>query len=452
MLALLQIGPVIWLVLAVVALVVLISRFKWPAFLALAVVSLMVGMGTGMPLPEVVKSFQEGVGAILSSIAVVVGFGALLGKLLAESGGAEVLAGRLIGALGRERLHWTMMLAGFIVGIPVWFSVGVVLLAPVLFSVVRESGVPLLRLMVPLLAGLSVAHGLIPPHPGPMVAIETLRADAGKTIWFSILVGYPTAVIAGPLIAAMLQRLGGHVELSGPMAAAAAASRDRRPGFGLTLFTILLPVLLMTIATVADLTLPKGNAIRSGFDFLGSPLVAMLVSVLFAFFSFGGHCGFDRKAISQFCDSSLGPVATVLLVVGAGGGFNRVLINSGIGKMIADAAHGASLSPLVLGWLVAALIRVATGSATVAITTAAGILAPVVAGGAVVNLELLVIAMGAGSLVLSHLNDGGFWFVKEYFGLTVGQTLKTWTVVETVVSLVALAFTLALDSLLRSPF
>ena len=445
MVALIQPGPLVWLALSVVALVVLISRFKWPAFLALAAVSLVVGLGTGMPLPEVVKSFQEGMGAILSSIAMVIGFGALLGKLLAESGGAEVLAGTLIRVFGKEKLHWTMLLAGFVAGIPVWFSVGVVLLAPVLFSVARETGIPLLRLMVPLLAGLSVAHGLIPPHPGPMVAIETLNADAGKTIWFAFVIGYPTALVAGPLIASMLQRFGGAVELPQISRGETLEAPRRRPGFGLTLLTILLPVLLMTFATVADLSLPKGHLVRAVCGFLGSPLVAMMASVLFAFFSFGTHCGFDRQEIAKFCENSLGPVAAVLLVVGAGGGFNRVLVNSGIGKMIAESAQEAHFSPLILGWLVAALIRVATGSATVAISTAAGILAPIVAGSPGVNLELLVIAMGAGSLVLSHLNDGGFWFVKEFFGLTVAQTFKTWTVVETVVSVVALVFTLALD-------
>ena len=448
MFAIIQPGPLILLALSVVALVVLISRFKWPAFLALSVVSLLVGMGTGMPLPDVVKSFQEGMGAILSSIAMVVGFGALLGKLLSESGGAEVLAGTLIRVFGKENLHWTMMLVGFVAGIPVWFTVGVVLLAPVLFSLVRETGIPLVRLMVPLLAGLSVAHGLIPPHPGPMVAIETLKADAGKTILYSFLVGFPTAVVAGPLIASMLQKLGGTVELPMVISGSSRTARHRRPGFWMTLLTILLPVLLMTLATVADLSFPKRSVVRAVFDFLGSPLVAMMAAVLFAFFSFGVRCGFDRQEIARFCETSLGPVAAVLLVVGAGGGFNRVLVNSGIGKMIAEAAQEASLSPLILGWLVAALIRVATGSATVAISTAAGIMVPVVAGMPEVNLELLVIAMGAGSLILSHLNDGGFWFVKEYFGLSVAQTFKTWTVVETVVSVVALVLTLALDWIL----
>ena len=442
-------GPILWLVFAVVALVVLISRFKWPAFLALTIASILVGTGAGMRLPEIVKSFQDGVGGILSSIALVVGFGTLLGKLLSESGGAEVLARTLVGLLGRERLHWTMMLAGFVVGIPVWFSVGVVLLAPVLVSVVRETGVPLLRLAIPMLAGLSIAHGLIPPHPGPMVAIDALHADAGKVIFYSILVGLPTAALCGPLLASAYHGLGGDIPVRSDGATGSSLPADRRPGFSLALFTILLPVFFMTLATLADLTLAKEHPVRAVADFVGSPLVAMMGSVLFAFYAFGVRCGFGKAEISKFCDQSLGPVAAVLLVVGAGGGFNRVLVNSGIGKLLADAVSGASLSPLILGWLLAGVIRVATGSATIGITTASGIMAPLLAQTKGVNAELLVVAIGAGSLILSHLNDGGFWFIKEYLGLSVPQTLKTWTVLETVMSIVALVITLALNAMLN---
>jgi GntP family gluconate:H+ symporter len=345
-------------------------------------------------------------------------------------------------------MPWTMMLVALVVGIPVWFTVGLVLLVPILFTAARHTGLPLLRLGIPLLAGLSIAHGLVPPHPGPMAAIGMFKADTGKTIFYSLLIGFPTAIIAGPLFGHYISRF-----VSVPLGAVAASLTPSRPGkglpgFGLTLFTILLPVLMILAATVADLTLAHQDALRSVLDFLGHPTVAMLVAVLFAYYSFGHARGFNRQELARFSESCLGPVATVLLVVGAGGGFNKVLVYSGVGDAIAALAKGLHLSPLLFGWLVAALIRVATGSATVAISTAAGIVAPLALSVPGTNLELLVIAMGAGSLILSHLNDGGFWFVKEYLGLDVTQTLKTWTVMETINAVLALIFTLLLDLLI----
>jgi len=437
----------VFALIAVVGLILLIARFKLNAFVALILASLFVGLCAGMGLLEIVSSFQEGVGALLGSIAIVIGLGTILGKMLAESGGAEVVANTLLEALGERRVHWTMLAVGFVVGITVWFSVGLVLLIPIVFTIAKSTRTPLLVLGLPLVAGLSVTHSLVPPHPGPMAAIARLEADAGKTILYSLIIGLPTAVIAGPLVGTFLGRkvlvtLGGMSEQL-----TQKADRKNSPGFALTLFTILLPVLLMLMATVADVTMPKGQRLREWIDFTGSPLVAMLVAVLFSFYSFGWARGFEAKQILKFTEDCLGPVAGVLLVVGAGGGFSRVLVAGGVGKAIAGFAQGAETSPLVLGWLVAMLIRVATGSATVAITTAAGIIAEYAHSKTGTNMELLVVAMGGGSLILSHLNDGGFWFVKEYFNLTVTQTLKTWTVIVTVASVVALLLTLLLNKL-----
>lgn len=433
---------------AVVGLVVLIAKFRLNAFVALIIASVFVGLCSGMALPEIGKSFTDGVGSVLGSVAIVVGLGTILGKLLAESGGAEIVAHTLIRALGEKRTNWTMLLVAFIVGIPVWFTVGLVLLIPIVYTMTRETKVPLLHLGLPLIAGLSVAHGLVPPHPGPMVAIELLKADAGKTILYALLVGFPTAILAGPVFGKFVTHrvpvvLGGvadQLTLKG--------ERKNPPGFGLTIVTILLPVALMMAATVADLTLDKGSRSRQWMDFIGSPVVAMLGAVLFSFYSFGVARGFGKQQILKFTEDCLGPVAIVLLVVGAGGGFNRVLVNSGVGGAIADLAKGTHISPLLFGWLVAALIRVATGSATVAISTAAGILAPIALSVPGTNLELLIVAMGAGSVILSHLNDGGFWFVKEYLNMSVPQTLQTWTVLETIESVAALIFVLLLDALL----
>jgi GntP family gluconate:H+ symporter len=435
-------------VFAVIGLIVLVARFKLNAFLALILASIFVGLCSGMPLPKIARSFQEGVGGTLGFIAVVVGLGTMLGKMLAECGGAEVVAASFIRCLGTHRLHWAMLAVGFIVGLPVFFGVGLVLLVPILFTLVRDTKAPLLFLGIPLVAGLSVSHGLIPPHPGPMVAIEKLGADVGRTILYATLVGIPTAVIAGPIfgrfISPMVRVEGGGIgsRLVGPAASAV------KPGFGLTLLTILLPVILMLAATLAEVMLEKTSPLRAWAIFIGSPLVALLAAVLFSFYSFGRACGIGREQILKFTDECVGPAASIILVVGAGGGFSKVLEHGGAADAISGLARGLDLSPILLGWIVAALIRVAVGSATVAITLGSAIMVPIAEAHPGVAPELLVIALGAGSLVLSHLNDGGFWFVKEYFNLTVPQTLKTWTVMETIIAVVALVLTLLLDLIL----
>jgi len=428
----------------VVGLVVLIARFKLNSFVALVIASLAIGIASGMELRAIATAFQDGVGAVLGSIAVIVGLGIILGKMLEESGGARVVASTLIAALGERRLHWTILLVAFIVGVPVFFTVGLVLLAPIVFAVARETRTPLLHVGIPLVAGLSVMHGLVPPHPGPMVAADLFKAEIGLTILYSLLIGIPTGIVAGPIFGTFISR---RIPLPVPALAGDATGpkgRTSLPGFGLTLFTIVLPVVLMLLATLVDITLPADNRTRQIVDFIGHPIVALLVAVLFSFYSFGAARGFSRDQLLQFSNECVAPAAAILLVVGAGGGFNRVLVTSGVGRAIAELAADSNLSILLLGWLVAALIRIATGSATVAITTAAGIIAPIAAS-TVVNAELLVLAMGAGSLILSHVNDAGFWFVKEYFGMTVTQTLKTWSVMETIISIVALMFILLLD-------
>jgi gluconate:H+ symporter, GntP family len=361
-----------------------------------------------------------------------------------------------------------MLVIACIVGIPVFFQVGLVLLMPLAFIMAQKTRMPLLQIGIPLVSGLSVMHGLVPPHPGPMVAVDVLKADVGKTILYSLLVGIPTAIIAGPLLGNFLarrvplkasgelmaqftgSRRGDEAEaLESSETSASSRRRLHCPGFIITIFTIMLPVLLMLLATAVDLAFPKGHALRQGVDFIGHPIVALLLALLFSFYSLGYKCGFDRQQILRFTNDCLAPIGGVILVIGAGGGFKEVLVGSGVGAAIAERASHWHLSPLFFGWLVAALIRIATGSATVAVTTAVGIVLPVASGVPGVNLELVVVAMGAGSLILSHVNDGGFWLVKEYFNMSVTQTLKTWTVMETIISIVALVFTLLLNAMLR---
>lgn len=435
----------IYALIAVVGLIVLVARFKLNAFLALILASLFVGISSGMDLAKVAKSFQDGVGATLGFVAVVVGLGTMLGKMLAESGGAEGVARAFVRSFGKSRIHWTLVFVSFVIGLPVFFAVGLVLLAPIIFALAKETKSPLLLLGIPVAAGLSASHGLVPPHPGPMIAIATLGADVGKTIVYGVLVGLPAAIVGGPIFGRFISK---RVTTSAENALTPVRPQtEKSPGVGLTLFTILLPVMLMVLATVADLTLPAGHRVRVWADFIGAPLTAMLIAVLFSFWSFGKRCGFNRAQILKFTEDCVAPAASIFLVVGAGGGFSRVLADSGTGKAISEAAQNFQVSPLLLGWLVAALIRVAVGSATVSISMSAGLLAPIASATPGLNVELLVIAMGAGSLILSHLNDGGFWFVKEYYTLTVPQTLKSWTVMETILSVVSLLIVLVLDKI-----
>jgi GntP family gluconate:H+ symporter len=431
----------------VLLVIVLITWLKLPAFIALAVGSFVVGLAARMPVADIPRAFQQGVGDTLGFIAMVVGLGTVVGKLLAESGGAVVVSRALVRALGERRLDWAMLFSGFIIGLPVFFQVGLVLLTPVLFAAVRQTGTPLLRLGIPLVAGLSVAHGLVPPHPGPLAAIERLGADTGRTLFYSLIVGLPVAMISGPLFGRAISRRvraePGIVadQLSGTAAAA------RMPSLAITLVTILLPVLLMLLAALAQ-SIAADGLMRRAFTFAGNPIVAMLLATLLALYTFGTSCGFNRAHLLRAAEESVSAVANVFLVVGAGGGFGRVLDAAGVDTAIAQMMSGRSLSPLVLGWSIAAMLRLSVGSATVAVVTAASIMAPIVTAMPGANRDLMVVAIGAGSLIASHVNDGGFWLVKEYFNMTVQQTVATWTILETIVAVAGLLCTLALGTVL----
>ncbi|RAS37764.1 gluconate:H+ symporter [Paraburkholderia bryophila] len=452
-------------VIAIALLILLITRYKVYPFLVLIIVSLLLGLASGMPMATIVKSFETGNGNTLGHIAIVVGLGTMLGKMMAESGGAERIATTLIDWFGEKHIHWAMMVVAIIVGLPVFFEVGFVLLIPIAFNVARRTNKSLLLVGLPMVAGLSVVHGLIPPHPAAMLAVQAYHADIGKTIAYGLIVGIPTAIVAGPLFALLISRyiklpkdnalaaqfLGGAAGAdagSGDKAKAgaqSAAPKRELPSFGITLFTVLLPVILMLIGSWADLISEPKTLPNDLLRFVGNSDVALLIAVLVSFWTFGASRGFTREQIQKFCGDCLAPIAGITLIVGAGGGFGRVLMDSGISKEIVNVATSVHMSPLLFGWLVAALIRLATGSATVAMTTACGIVAPIAAAGGVqVQPELLVLATGSGSLIFSHVNDGGFWLIKEYFGMTVGQTFKTWSLLETIISLMGLGLTFAL--------
>jgi GntP family gluconate:H+ symporter len=431
----------------VALLVALVVWARLNAFLALLTAALLVGLGARQPMLSVAKAFQEGMGSTLAGVAGVICLGAMLGRLLAESRGAEVLAKQCINFFGPAHIGLGIMVLALVVGLTTWFPVGLMLLTPILHTLTRDTKRPFLHLALPLLACLSVMHGLMPPHPGPVVAINALHANQGLVLIWGLVLGLPVAILAGPVFARIAnKRVGGLI--ADTVAPPPPHPGALTPGFGLTLFSMLLPVGLMLLATVADLTMAEGNNLRSLADFAGNPTVALFIAVLFSHWSLGTHCGYSTKQLLKFSEDSVGAIGMTILIVGGGGGFAHVLQTSGAADAMGAMAAAAHLSPLLYGWLVSAFIRVATGSATVAITAASALMVPVLAAHPGANRELTVISIGCGSLFLSHLNDGGFWIVKECLNLSVAQTFRTWSVLETIIGLSGLALTLLANALI----
>ena len=434
---------------AVVGLILLVAVFRLNPFLSLVLASLAIAAAAGMPMATVMRSFEAGVGGTLGHIAVVVALGTMLGKMMAESGGATTIANTLIRWFGEKRLPWAMMLIGFVIGLPVFFEVGFVLLIPIAFTVARRTRTSMILVGLPMVAGLSVVHGLVPPHPAALLATTIYKADVGRTILYGLAVGLPTAVISGPLYAKFIARFV-HVPDENPMAAEFVEhdTEKKLPGFGLTLFTILLPVALMMVGSWADAFTAAGSTANQVLHLAGNDDMALLIGVLLSFYTLGKRSGFTRDTILRFTNECLAPTATITLLVGAGGGFGRILQDSGVSQALVAIALQTHVPLLLLAWLLAAVMRLSTGSATVAMTTAAGIVAPIAFHAGNVHPELLAIATGAGSLIFSHVNDGGFWLVKEYLNMSVADTMKTWSVCETIISVVAFVFVMGLSLLI----
>jgi GntP family gluconate:H+ symporter len=429
--------------LGIAVLVVLIVRFKLHPFLALTLGSLTVGGIAGVAMSDVMDSYTKGFGSTAAGVGILIALGAMFGKLLADSGGADEIVDTIVGRSSTRALPWAMAGVGAVIGLPMFFEIGLVLLMPVIFLVARRSGLSLVRVGIPALAGLSAMHGLVPPHPGPLVAIDALKADLGITLGLGILVAIPTVAVAGPWFARLASRW---VDVPAPeLFEARPEAATRRPSFGTTLFTVLTPVALMMGKALADVLAGKDTPARAVLDFLGTPLVALLIAVILAMFTLGRGAGMGVKEVGSSLEASLGPIAGIVLIVAAGGGFKQTLVDTGIGRLVADWIAQSGLSVLLLAWLVAVLIRLATGSATVATVTASGILAPLASGMSTTEVSLMVLAIGAGSVFFSHVNDAGFWLVKEYFGMKVGQTVKTWSLMETVLSVTGLGLVLLLN-------
>ncbi|MGY1745027.1 GntP family permease [Blastococcus sp. SYSU D00695] len=467
---------VIAALLGIAAVVLLITVLKVHPFISLILGSAVLGVVAGVGAEDIVTSFTTGFGSTTGSVGLLIALGAMIGALLTHSGGADGIVNRIVDRVGPRALPWAMGGVAALIGIPLFFEIGVVLLIPIVLLVARRSEQPVLLVGIPALAGLSVLHGFVPPHPGPLVAISSLDADLGLVLLFGLIVAVPAVVIAGPLFGSLIAprvavahpqplvpagRETGSTGSAGTGPDEEHPERDlgqpgdddgdgpwptRRPSFAATVLTILLPIVLMLVRAVVELTVDDpDNGLQRVTDVLGNPPVALLIGLLVAMVTLGTAVGFGRDDLNVLTGGALPAIAGILLIVAAGGGFKQLLVDSGVSDLIADWAQGASFSPLVLGWLVAVGIRLATGSATVATITAAGIVAPLADGLDSPTVALLALAVGAGSLFFSHVNDAGFWLVKEYFGMTVGQTIASWSVMETIISVVGLLGVLALS-------
>jgi gluconate:H+ symporter, GntP family len=436
-------------VLGLALIVVLISVLKLAPFLSILVGTFAAGFSAGLPLDAIAGAFSKGAGALLGDVGIIIALGAMLGALMAESGAADRLVSTLLDHSTPRTLPWMMALVAVIIGLPLFFEVGLVMMVPIIFVMARRSKQPILRIAIPALAGMTTLHALLPPHPGPLIAVSALHADLGITIGLGLIVALPAVVLAGPLYGSWLSKRM-HVEEPEDLGKLFSShdSQLAAPGFGVSLFTILLPALLMLGRTVAKLMLVPHTLAFEVLDFLGEPLIALGLTVLFAIVALGWSRGMPRERVGGILRKSLPPIAGLLLTIGAGGGLKQALVLAGISTTIGKIAVGAHLPLLLLAWLIAVALRQATGSATVATTATAGIVAPVVAGLSVTHNSLMALAIGAGSVFFCQVNDAGFWMVREYFGLQLKQTVYVWSILQTIVSVVGLVLTLALWSLL----
>lgn len=414
----------------------LVIRTKLHAFVALLLVSLLVGIAAGMPLNEVITSIQNGMGGTLGFVAVVVGLGAMFGKMLEVSGGAERLASTMISKFGEDKAQWALGVTGFIVAIPVFFDVGFIILVPIVYGLARKTGKSLLHYGIPLLAGLAVTHSFIPPTPGPIAVAELVGAELGWVILFGVLAGIPAMILAGPVFGRFIGKKI-HVLIPDYMELEEKEYDKDLPSFAMITSLILIPLVLILFNTLSGVLLEEGNMVREILTFLGHPFVALTIATLLTFYLLGTKRGYSRQEVQDIATKALEPAGIIILVTGAGGVFKQVLIDSGVGEVLGDMMGDSALPPIVLAFLIAAAVRVAQGSATVAMVTAAGLITPLLemVGMTGPALGLIVIAIASGATVLSHVNDSGFWLVNRYFGMDVKDTLKSWTVMETIIGL-----------------
>ncbi|MFB5196506.1 GntP family permease [Neobacillus sp. KR4-4] len=444
--------PLIIVAIGIIALLILIMGFKLNTFVSLIIVSFGVAIALGMKLDEIIATIEAGLGGTLGHIALIFGLGAMLGKLVADSGGAQRIAMTLVNKFGEKNIQWAVVVASFIIGIALFFEVGLVLLIPIVFAISKQLKVSILFLGIPMAAALSVTHGFLPPHPGPTTIAGEYGADIGEVLLYGFIISIPTVFIAGPLFTKIAKRL---VPASFTRTGDIASLGEQKtfkmedtPGFGISVFTAMLPVILMSIATIITLLQKTmgfaDNTLLAIIRFVGGASPAMVISLLFAIYTMGLARNIPIKTVMDSCSTAISHIGMMLLIIGGGGAFKQVLINGHVGDYVAELFKGTSLSPIILAWIIAAILRIALGSATVAALTTAGLVIPML-GQTDVNLALVVLATGAGSLIASHVNDAGFWMFKEYFGLTMKETFATWTLLETIISVCGLGFILILS-------
>jgi Gnt-I system high-affinity gluconate transporter len=438
--------PLVIVILGICLLLFLILVAKFNSFLSFIIVALTVGLAEGLSLDKTIVSIENGIGTTMGFLVLILGFGSMLGKLVSESGAAQRITSRLIQAFGIKHIQLALMLTGFIVGISLFYDVGFFIMIPLVFTVAASTGLPLLYVGLPMLAALSVTHGYLPPHPAPTAIVGTFHADLGKTLIYGIIVAIPAIVISGPFLSKALSKI-----KATPLKEflnTKPLTDEEMPGFWVSFFSSLLPVILISIATIAAFLLPEGNPVRKVTGWIGTPVIAMLLSVLFAIYTLGIARGRKITDIMNSLAHSVTSITMIMLLIAGAGALKQVLVDSGVSTYIGGLLSQSSLSPLFLGWLIATVLRFCVGSATVAGITTAGIVLPLVTGGAV-NPELMVLAIGSGSLMFGHVNDGGFWLFKEYFNLSIKDTFKTWVVMETSIGICGLIGVLALSLLIK---
>jgi Gnt-I system high-affinity gluconate transporter len=424
-----------------IGLQIFLTYKKVSPFLSLLIVALLAGLAFGMEPVVLLKAVKSGVGSTLGDVALIICLGAILGKILELSGAASQIATTLINSFGIKNIQWAVLLTGFFVGIPLFYNAGFIILVPLVFSIARSAGLPLLYVAIPMAASLSTTHCFLPPHPGPMFLVGAFKADMGKTLVYGLIISIPVVIIAGPILGRILKRM----DIPIPNSEIAATETKKLPGVFESFFLALLPVLLIALAVIADSFFPGESVINKLIYFIGDATVALLIAVLLSVIFLGVLKGRSMEQVMQWLNSSISGIAVILLIITAGGVFKQVLVDSGTGKYITSFSQHWNIHPLLFAWIVTALLRVAIGSATVAGITAAGIVSPLLAS-ETVSPELLVLAVGTGSVFGSHVNDSGFWIFKEFFNLSLKQTFLSWTIMETLISILGLIGVMALSA------
>lgn len=434
------------IILLAIAIQVFLTVKKVSPFLSLLFVTIITGLLLKMPPSAVISSIEKGVGSTLGSLALIICLGAILGKILEVSGATERISSTLINAFGEKYIQWAVLVTGFLIGIPLYYNAGFVILVPLVYSIARKTGLPLLYIAIPMAASLSTTHCFLPPHPGPVVLIGAFHANTGKTLVYGICMAIPAVLIAGPLLGNFLKRI--KVNVPDFLGTADKKAIRALPPATASFVVALLPVALITISVVAAQFLPADNLLRKTSTFFGDATIALFLAVIVAVYYFGIRQKHSMPEVMKWLNEAVAGIAMILLIITAGGAFKQVLIDSGTGEYIASFSTKLQMPPLLFAWILTALLRVTLGSATVAGLTAAGIAAPLVAAGNV-SPELMVLAVGAGSVFGSHINDSGFWMYKEFFGLTLKQTFLSWTVMETLISIIGLAGVLLLQLIIH---